>query len=81
MLQFEIPQNKNPKFNRVVRYWIVIFRFPNLQPIEFRVRSIPELSVITGIPVQSLKRIIYDNKYNTKKYADFLKYCEFNPIC
>ena len=83
MLTFEQQNVRNRNINiskRNVRYWIITFNFNNVQPIEFKVRSLPEFANVVGIPIHTLKKIIYDNDYNTKKYIDFLKYTTFQAV-
>ena len=80
MLQLELQQTKKYHAKNKVRYWIVTFTFQNIQPFEFKVRSLPELATVSGIPLQTLKRIIYDPDYHSKKYSDFLKYVEFQAV-
>ena len=80
MLTFEVQPNDNPKHKRIVKYWKLTIQFPNLNKMEFRVRSTNEVANITGIPLQTLKKILYDKTYNTKKYNEFIKYVECVPV-
>ena len=49
--------------------------------MSFRVRSTGEVANITGIPLQTLKKMIYDkNNYKTKRYKEFMQYVECKHI-
>ena len=81
MLEFEPQQITNrPLEKRMVRYWIITFTFNNIQPIEFKVRSLPQFATLSGIPIATLKHIVYNTNYHSKKYADFMKYCQFQAV-
>ena len=68
MLHFERQPTKDPKHKRVVKYWIVSIKIPNVKDMTFQVRSVAEIADITGIPLQTLKKIVYEkDKYKTKK--------------
>ena len=82
MLQLQVPQIKNYQKSKQpqVRYWIITFQFNNVQPIEFKVRSLSEFSTISGIPIHTIKKLIYDNEYHSKKYSELLKYTNFQAV-
>lgn len=81
MLTFERQPSKDPKHKRIVKYWIITIQFSHVNKMEFRARSISEISDITGIPLQTLKKLIYEkNTYKTKRYTEFIKYVECKPV-
>lgn len=80
MFQFVPPSNAINKNKQKVIYWKVTFTFPQMNPLEFKVRSIKEFSKITGIKDITLRKIVYDKKYHSKKYDTALKYMTIEPV-
>ena len=80
MLEFEYPPIQDKTRKRAVRYWLVSIQFENVKPMEFRVRSIPELCEITGIKLPTMKKILYAEGYKTKRFDELLKFTTFTPV-
>ena len=81
MLEFERQPSSDPKRKRIVKYWLITIKFPNLNNMSFRLRSTGEVADVTGIPLQTLKKMIYDkDNYKTKRYKEFMQYVECKLI-
>ena len=80
MLEFEYPPIEDKSRKKVVRYWLVSLKFENVKPMEFRVRSITDICEITGIKVNTLKKILYDESYQTKRFNELLRFASFTPV-
>ena len=81
MLHFIEPpatQTKNTKTQMII-YWKLVIQLPNVNPLEFKVSSIKQLSNILGIKETTLRKIVYKSDYHSKRYRDLLKYITLIP--
>ena len=82
MLHFIEPQNTTPTNNNgkpCITYWKLVIQLPNVNALEFKVSSIKKLADIIGIKETTLRRIVYDQGYHSKKYDEFLKCITLTP--
>lgn len=79
MLHLDTPCVNNKNKPRLV-YWKVVIAFPHINPLEFKVSTLAEFALITGIKYVTLRRIVYDKNYNSKKYNDLLQYTTVTPV-
>ena len=81
MLHFIEPptaHTKNSKTQMIV-FWKFVIRLPNVNPLEFKVSSIKQLSDILGIKETTLRKIVYKPDYHSKRYRELLKYITLTP--
>ena len=72
--------NNETNDKKKIIYWKVSIKFPDLNPLEFKVLSINELSKIIGMKDITLRKIVYDKKYKSRKYAEMVKYLKVEPV-
>ena len=81
MLQYiEPPSLKQPRKNNNILYWTLTISFPNIASLSFKVFSISQLANILEMKEVTLKKILYNPSYNSKKYAIMLKYVSIAPV-
>ena len=81
MLHFIEPptaHTKNAKTQMII-YWKLVIQLPNINPLEFKVSSIKQLSNILGIKETTLRKIIYKPDYHSKRYSKLLKQITLIP--
>ena len=71
-------QTKNTKTQMII-YWKLVIRLPNVNPLEFKVSSIKQLSDILGIKETTLRKIVYKHDYHSKRYNELFKYITLTP--
>ena len=69
---------QSPK-KRVI-YWKVTVAFPQIKPLEFKVSTLSEFALLTGINYITLRRIVYDKNYHSKRFDTVFKYITINPV-
>ena len=74
MLHFIPPVIERSRHDNHITYWKLTISLPNVNPLEFKVSSIKQLSDILGIKETTLRKIVYTPNYNSKRYNDFLKH-------
>ena len=75
------PTDTNSKKNKPrLVYWKVVIAFPHVNPLEFKVSTLSEFALITGINYITLRRIVYDKQYKSKKYDTLFKHTTITPI-
>ena len=63
-----------------IKYVIARFKFKSLPAFDIEYHSIEYLADKLKINVNTLKKIIYNKNYKSKKYDDLIKYVEFIPV-
>ena len=71
--------NTNKEKKRII-YWKVVIALPQINPLEFKVSTLSEFALLTGINYITLRRIVYDKKYNSKKYDTLFKHVSITPV-
>ena len=79
MLHYMEPVSTNNKNNSIITYWKLTIALPNVKPLDFKVRSIKQLATILEMNETTLRKIIYDKHYHSKRYEEFLKYVTLTP--
>ena len=81
MLHFIEPQPTatTDQNNTVITHWKLTIALPNVRPLEFKVRSIKQLANVLEMNETTLRKIVYDKKYHSKRYEDFLRYVTLEP--
>ena len=79
MLHYIEPVSTNNTNNNTIVYWKLTIALPNVKPLDFKVRSIKQLASILEMNETTLRKIVYDKKYHSKRYQDFLKYVRLTP--
>ena len=75
----ERPQENTSNTKQHILYWKLSINFPNIVPLEFKVASIKQLADVLGIKETTLRKIVYSENYNSKRYGDFLKHVTLTP--
>lgn len=57
--------------------FIVEINLPNLKPIQVKAQNIRELSNLLGIQYNTLRKIIYNENYKSKRYQFALEQINF----
>ena len=79
LIPTDITSNKTSN-KKAILYWIVSIEFPGMNPLQFSVSSIKHFSIITGIKDTTLRKLVYDKNYNSKKYGDAFKHIKLAPV-
>ena len=79
MLHYIEPTSINNNANTTITYWKLTIALPNVKPLDFKVRSIKQLATILEMNETTLRKIVYDKHYHSKRYEDFLKYVTLTP--
>ena len=75
MLHYIEPPNLNkPKNLNNITYWKLVISFPHTKPLEFKVASLKQLADILEIKETTLRKIVYEPQYNSKKFKELLTY-------
>ena len=74
------PVDSTNQDNKKVIYWKVTLAFPQIKPLEFIVSTLSEFALITGIKYLTLRKIVYDKSYHSKRFDTVFKYVSITPV-
>ena len=81
MLHFVQPPVVNSKqANKRVVYWKITVSFPEIKSLEFKVATLSEFALLTSINYITLRKIVYDKNYHSKKYDTAFKHISITPV-
>ena len=81
MLQIVQPTIQYDKTQpRRIIHWKMIVKLPELLPVVFIANSLRDIVNFLGIKEVTLRKILFDKTYHSKKYSETLKYVSFEPV-
>ena len=81
MLQFVYPDiepNKNEP--RRIIHWKLTLLVPEIRPLVILATSLKMIAETLGIKEITLRKILSDENYNSKKYKETMKFISIEPV-
>ena len=63
-----------------IDFWMVEINFDHIQPICLRYKSLRQIADHWNIKDATLRKIVYDTNYHSKKYIDLINHIKITAV-